>query len=71
MAAGSDTIDEPQAKKVKIATKFDKEIDYETKLLINDKFMVSMPEDFYDFWQFLYDLDSENPSHPLSFCHLR
>lgn len=34
----------------------------EARRVIKDKFLVDMPEDFYEFWKFAQSLDQKDPS---------
>ena len=43
----------------------------ETKTSIKDKFLVSMPEDFYDFMKFLIDFNSLDPEKVIRAYNLR
>lgn len=59
--------EEPQAKKKKVEEDLDgaevdtKDVDTSKRDLIKKKFLVDMPQDFYDFWDIIHEM---NPDHP-------
>ena len=66
--------EEPEAKKKKvekpqqeagIAASGNEDTRSQTKDLLKQKFLVDMPQDFYDFWDLLKTINAENPSDVL------
>lgn len=68
--SGCETTGEPQSKKKRIQS-ISKDVDDATKSFISEKFLVYMPQEFYDFWEFLCDADGEYPGRVLAPYHLR
>ena len=72
--------EEPEAKKKKveklqqeagIAASGSEDTMSQTKDLLKQKFLVDMPQDFYDFWDLLKTINAENPSDVLHAFGLR
>jgi len=65
--------DEPPTKRKKTVDSVSPSllIDQKKRLLVENKFLVKMPEDFYQFWTFLHELNSEDPNNILTPFDLR
>ncbi|XP_067950636.1 histone PARylation factor 1-like [Watersipora subatra] len=65
----SDKLKGPHAKKKKCNSCV--EVNQEMKDLVEKKFLVALPQDFYDFWQFLCEIDEANPNNVLQPSKIR